>query len=38
VDVPVAHPMLVRDGMGAVYGEPVGVPAHARADGHLPLA
>ena len=38
VDVPVAHPTSVRDGMGAVYGEPVGVPAHARADGHLPLA
>ena len=38
VDVPVAHPTSVRDGMGVVYGDPVGVPAHARADGHLPLA
>lgn len=37
VNVPIAHRMLVRDGMGAVYGEPVGVPAHARADGHLSL-
>lgn len=37
-DVPVAPQVLVHDGMGAVYSEPVGIPAHARADGHLPLA
>ncbi|TKS59370.1 MAG: hypothetical protein EWM72_02382 [Nitrospira sp.] len=38
VDVPIAPQVLVRDGMGAMFGEPVGVPAHARADGHVPLA
>ncbi|MGQ0666239.1 MAG: beta-ketoacyl-[acyl-carrier-protein] synthase family protein [Nitrospiraceae bacterium] len=38
VDVPVGSHVSVREGMGAMYGDPVGVPAHARADGHVPLA
>lgn len=37
-DVPVAPHVLVRHGMGAMYNESVGVPAHARAGGHVPLA
>lgn len=38
VDVPVAPHVLVPDGMEAVFIEPVGIPAHARADGYVPLA
>jgi len=38
IDVPVASQLSVRERMGAAYNEPVGVPAHARADGHPPLA